>query len=56
MNFALFLGEKRLFVGLLEGLRKEATLKYWLNRYTAIPDNWESFSKTIHSEIEPNSY
>ncbi|MCM3390536.1 hypothetical protein LG296_19740 (plasmid) [Ureibacillus chungkukjangi] len=54
MNYALFLGENRVYTSLLEGLRGYPTMKYWLDRYSSVPKHWQSYSKTIHSDIEPN--
>ncbi len=54
INFALYLAKHRIYTGVLEGLTSNHILKYWLNRYTKIPDGWVSYARVIHEEIEPN--
>ncbi len=53
LNFALYLAKHRIYTGILEGLTSNHILKYWLNRYTDVPNNWVSYATVIHDEIEP---
>ncbi|MFJ8519422.1 hypothetical protein [Lysinibacillus xylanilyticus] len=53
INFALYLAKHRIYTGVLEGLTSNHILKYWLNRYTSIPNDWVSYASVIHEDIEP---
>lgn len=53
INFALYLAKQRMYTGVLEGITSNHILKYWLNRYTVVPDSWVSYATVIHDEIEP---
>lgn len=49
MNYATFLAENRVYVGILEALRTDPALKDWLQRYSPMPETWSSYAQTIHS-------
>lgn len=53
LNFGLYLAKHRIYTGVLEGLTSNPILKYWLNRYTKIPEDWISYARVIHEDIEP---
>lgn len=49
MNFAMFMAEQRIFVGVLEALRKDVLMKHVLKRYaSAVPTDWVSYASTVH--------
>lgn len=49
MNFSLFLSENKVHTAVLEGLSSKHIIKYWLNRYSTIPDKWVSLSNNLHA-------
>lgn len=53
INFALFLGENHVETGVLEGIKEQYVLQYYLNRYSKKPKEWCSYASAIYGDEDP---
>lgn len=53
MNFAMYLGKLKYNVAVLEGISNRQSLKLNLQRFTDVPEGWDSWAKThFKSEVD----